>query len=265
MEHLVREPDPWHLPGRNNTRLPISRTPDAHHQAVLLEVDVTRARREIRVRNRGAHDTTSFLAWVVSAIAGTLANSSVSKSEEVKTGGPPRTDVTLLLPRMVGSQSAVFALTVAHANRKSVTCIASIIEAARSTPIEAAEYVTGRTNGLRHWLFTRLPRFVRQKRLSRAIDRNRVPGPVVGDVVISASGMGGRARGWFIPSTANPVCVGIGAVAPRGMVLNGSIQQRDVFHMSVVIDSQAVSGDSASRWISSLLRSMESARELNLN
>lgn len=257
MENLVRKSGSWQLPDGKQTTLPIHRGSHPHHQAVLLEVDVTAARRELRVRNRGTHDTATFLAWVVSSIGTSLAESqSVEK---------PRADVTVLLPRRVGSEIVVVPTVFDNANRRSVGHISSVLQAVRSAELEVSEYVVGRNSGLRHWVFAHSPAFVRRARLNRAIRRHRELGPLAGDAVVSVAGLGGRAKGWFIPTSANSICVGVGAVAPKGVVINGAIHQREVFHMSIVIDNRNVSAELTSRWISSLLRSMESGRELNLN
>jgi len=258
MENLARRSGSWQLPGRRYNTLPISRSDDARHQAILLEVDVTAARREIRFRNRGSEDSVSFLAWVVASVAGSLCETSPCPDT-------PQKDVTVLLPRRVGSEIAIVPLLVDHANRQSVASIAALLHAARVRPLEPAEFVVRRNSGLRHWLFNHSPELIRHSRVRRAIGRHRELGPLAGDAVISVAGLGGRARGWFIPTSGNPICVGIGAVTPKGLVINGAIHQRDVFHLAVVIDTQAIAADTASRWITSLLRLMESARELNLN
>jgi hypothetical protein len=86
-----------------------------------------------------------------------------------------------------------------------------------------------------------------------------------GNVLISSPGMGGRLKGWFIPSNRHPICIGIGAVTPKAIVLNGRIESREVLHMAVLIDQKAISAKAVSAWISHLVRYLENAAELRVS
>ncbi len=235
-----------------------------HHAATLLEMDVTRARRQIRLTNRGGQSAVSFIAWLVGSVAKTLSDHPDARPEM---RGRRRADrgavtVSLLVDRSVGDYRTAMPVVIQDAETRSVSEIESMIQRARDEPVDAATFVIGRSTGPAAAIYRTLPGFIRRGLLGTAVRNRRRLNRISGHVVISSSGMGGRVKGWFIPSNRHPMCIGIGAVTPKAVVVNGTIEPREVLHMTVLVDNSVIGGSSASRWISQLLRSVESAREL---
>ena len=228
-------------------------------EAVLLEVDVSNARRLIRLANRGAQSAVSLIAWLICSVARTLA-------DHPETGGTASDGITVsvLVDRNVGSHRVPIPVVIRNAASRSASDVQSAIERARATPADEANFVTGKSRGMAAALYRHLPGFVRRGLLRAATRNRRRLHRISGDVLISSPGMGGRVKGWFIPSNRHPICVGIGAVTPKATVINGRIESREMLHMTVLVDNAAIGTKPASRWISQLVRYMEGARDLRL-
>lgn len=235
-----------------------------HHVATLLEVDVTRARRQIRLANRGGQSAVSFIAWLVGDIARTLSDHPDARPEMPgrRRAGRSAVTVSLLVDRSVGDYRTAMPVVIQDAETRSVGEIESMIQRARNEPADAATFVIGRSTGPAAAIYRALPGFIRRSLLRMAVRNRRRLNRISGHVVISSSGMGGRVKGWFIPGNGHPMCIGIGAVTPKAVVVNGTIEPREVLHMTVLVDNSVIGSSSVSRWMSQLLRSVESAREL---
>ncbi len=243
-----------------------------HHVAALLEVDVTRARSGLRMANRGGRTTISFLAWLIKSVASSLAE--YPRAHEVRVGRRSiatfeRVNVSIMVERNVDGCYVPLPLLIPSADSRTAEEIEAQIALARQQPVAGASVVIGRkTNAKRTLattLYNSLPGFLRGWLLSRALANPARLQHMMGSVVITSVGMGGRVKGWFIPKSMHPVCIGIGAVTPKAVVLNGRIEAREVLHLTVLVNQEVVDGAPASRWISSLVRAMETGAEISVN
>lgn len=240
-----------------------------HHIAALLEVDVTRARHQIRIVNRGGESAVSFIAWLISNVARSLAAHPAAHAvragrRKIATFGS--VNVSIMVERAVAETRVPLPILITGADSKSVSEIEQVIQQARSEPVDPATVVIGREpGGLAMRLYYALPGFLRRALLQLVLRNPRRLHRTMGSVVVTSIGMGGRVRGWFIPRSMHPVCIGIGAVTPKAVVVNGAIEPREVLHMTVLVDHDVVDGAPASRWISTLVRAMENGAEISVN
>lgn len=268
MQQVVSQPGAGIFPQSKLSTVEIDRTGARRRQvATLLEVDVTHARRQIRLTNRGGESAVSFIAWLVGSVARTLSDHPDARPEMPGRRRMRRGTVTvsLLVDRSVGDHRTAMPVVIQDAETRSVGDIESMIHRARVEPVDVAAFIVGRSTGPAAAIYRSLPSFVRRGLLNRAVRNRRRLDRISGNIVISPSGMGGRVKGWFIPASRHPMCIGIGAVTPKAVVVNGTIQPREVFHMTVLVDNSVIGRRSVSRWISQLLRTMENAREFHLN
>lgn len=235
-------------------------------QAALLEMDVTRARHQIRLTNRGGQSAVSFIAWLVGTVARTLSDHPDVRPDAPgkRRAGANTVTINLLVDRLVEEHRAAVPLVIHDAETRSVSDIEAMIHRARNVPMEAVAFVVGRATGPVAAVYRSLPGFIRRGILRTVVRSRRRLDKVRASVVISTSGMGGRVKGWFIPTSRHPMCIGIGAVTQKAVVLNGTIEQREIFHMTILLDSSVIGGKPASRWVSQLVRSVESASELQV-
>lgn len=229
------------------------------HMAALLEVDVTRARCGLRVANRGGRSTVSFLAWLVKNVASSLALHPAAGAAGACI------NVSIMVERQVADRRIALPLLITNAATRAVEEIEAQIVLARREPVRAASVVFGREESLGCRLYDRLPYLLRKRLLDRALSNPLRTPAAMGQAVITSVGMGGRIRGWFIPKSMHPVCIGIGAVTPKAVVMNGRIEPRQVLHMTVLADQTIVDDAPGSRWISTLVRAMENGAELSIN
>ncbi len=240
---------------------------DRHHGVALLEIDVTRARTLLRSRKRSGDSSISFLAWLAKSVASSLARHPAVHA--VRTGRRriaqlPDVTASLLVEREVDGRRVPLPFVVRSADSRALAEIEGEIAAARTTPVDPRTVIVGgRARSLLGALYCALPGFVRRGVLKRAIESPRRVHRTMGSVVITSIGMGGRVRGWFIPRTLHPVCIGVGSVAPKASVINGTIEAREVLHLTVLVDHDVVDGAPAARWISDLARALEQAKELS--
>ena len=233
--------------------------------ATLLEIDVTRARRSIRHSNRGGESAVSFLAWLVKSIAASVAAHSANPGDRSVRTGAVASDVSIVVDRLVDGAAVSMPLLVRRADSRSVSEIETEIRRARETPVDGPSLVLGRRSRPFTLLYTALPAPIRRALVARALRRRRAAGSPRNGVMVAPSGMGGRVKGWFIPRSSHPVCIGVGAVTPRAVVLNGTIVSRDVLHMTVLVDQGLADDARSAAWIASLVRSMETGREISVN
>jgi len=239
-----------------------------HHIAALLEIDVTRARSGLRIVNRNGRSTVSFLAWLVKNIAGSLADYPSAHGVRVgrrKIATFSHVSVSIMVERNVDGERVPLPLLINDADSRTVEEIEAQIAVARQQPVSAGTVVIGDTDSLRYRLYYALPGFLRRRLLTRALSNPERMQSMMGSVVITSVGMGGRVKGWFIPKSMHPVCIGIGAVTSKAVVMNGGIEPREVLHMTVLVDHDVIDGAPASRWISALVKAMESGAELLIN
>ena len=239
-----------------------------HHVAALLEIDVTRARHGLRIVNRGGRSSVSFLAWLVKNVASSLAEHPTAHA--VRSGKRSittfsRVNVSIMVERIVDGERVPLPLLIHDAGNRSVEEIEAQIAVARQQAVSAGTVVIGQGETMRHRLYYALPGFARRWLLHRVMANPQRMQQMMGSVVITTVGMGGRVKGWFIPRSMHPVCIGIGAVTPKAVVMNGGIEPREVLHMTILVDHDVVDGAPASRWIAALVRAMESGAELSLN
>jgi pyruvate/2-oxoglutarate dehydrogenase complex dihydrolipoamide acyltransferase (E2) component len=244
-----------------------------HHVAALLEVDVTKARSGLRMANRRGRSTISFLAWLVKNVASSLAeypNAHAVRMGKRSIATFASVNVSIMVERNVDGSYVPLPLLIPNADSRAVEDIEAQIAVARQQAVQAATVVLGKTGSNRRRrlsmaLYYALPGFIRRWLLKRALANPARLQHMMGSVVITSVGMGGRVKGWFIPKSMHPVCIGIGAVTPKAVVLNGRIEAREVLHMTVLVDHDVVDGAPASRWISTLVRAMENGAEISVN
>lgn len=239
-----------------------------HHVAALLEIDVTRARAGLRVVNRNGRSSVSFFAWLVKSVASSLARH--PSAHGIRAGRRSiatfeTVNVSIMVERQVDGQRVPLPLLIRDADSRPVEEIEAQIAVARQQPVSGGTVVIGQGERLLSRLYYALPGFLRRWLLGRALARPERMHSMMGSVLITSVGMGGRVKGWFIPKSMHPVCIGVGAVTPKAVVMNGAIEPREVLHMTVLVDHDVIDGAPASRWISTLVRAMETGAEISIN
>jgi hypothetical protein len=235
--------------------------------AALLEVDVTKARRLLGA-TAPASGKTPLLAWLVSQTAVSIrrhphvhrVRGAARHSESAGT-----IDITVLIERPFESNLLETLLLIASADTKTVAEITQEILLARSTPLTLDEILrAGRPllgRGVTRLCYVLASKSARERMITRWLARAQAKG-TPNQVVVNSTTLGTRFHGWLLPAGWSAVSIAMGAVSPKASVINGRIEARDKLHLTIVVEERVRSGNEARRWISSLVRGMESGSSL---
>ena len=237
-----------------------------HHIPVLLEVDVTAARRELAGRRRDGRDD-SFTAWAVACIARAAAE---HKRVHAVRRGRGRlvvfddVDVSLAVFRQAtgagGGERIPMPFVVRRAQAKPVAQIGDEIRRAQTRPLAPGEQWLAAEGSvppprlmrlafsapfhLRKWLFW-------DRLLADPFRVKRTMGTVMVTSVPLTTRSGTRA--WAVPVGIHPLSVALGAVARL------HDPERELLSMTVLFDHDVVDGVPVALFLRRLTELMETA------
>ncbi len=234
-----------------------------HQITGLIEVDVTDARKKIKTQLTQGRSA-GFIPWLIKCIAATVAedpavqainkgrNSQVIFSE---------VDVSLTLEREVGGQKVPLAAVVRNAGAKSIEELTSEITGFRNLRVESEkDFVLGDQNGGRlNKLFFGLPQWVRMIAWKAILGNPFIRKNSMGTVIITNVGLSGGVSGWILPKTMHNLAFGIGSIRKKPWVVNNEVAVREIMHLAVIFDHDAVDGAPAARFTSKLVKNIEKA------
>lgn len=211
----------------------------------LLAVDVTEPRRLIHCIKQRTGEALSFTGFIVYCCARAVDEDThlhayldwrnrLVMFDDV--------DVSLPVERLQDGKPVVLQTVIRAANRKSVVQIHREIRALQAKQLDETQW--GR------WLpwYVRIPRVLRSL-FFRVVQRS--PGIVKrfnGTVLVTAVGMFGTGAGWGIPLTGHTLCVTIGGIDTRAILVDGHIQNREHLCLTVSFDHDVVDGAPAARF-----------------
>lgn len=103
-------------------------------------------------------------------------------------------------------------------------------------------------------LYYFVPRWMRLLALRYILHNPFQRKKAMGTVVITSVGSGLGLSGWIIPKTMHTVCIALGSIAKKPWVVNDEIVVREILHLTVLIDHDAVDGIPAARFTADLVR-----------
>jgi len=78
----------------------------------------------------------------------------------------------------------------------------------------------------------------------------------MGTVVITSVGAGRGVSGWIIPKTMHTICIALGSVTRKPWVVKDEVVPRDILHLTVLIDHDAVDGMPAARFTAAFAKAL---------
>jgi hypothetical protein len=234
-----------------------------HHVRALLEVDVTEARRLIK-QSRGRGKKISFTAWLIKTIANCVALhppvAGLNDARRNRVLAFEDVDISTVVEKEVHGARVPLPYVIRKADKKALDQIQEEIEAAKSQTVNSeGDYVLGEeqsTLGMR--FFVRLPQWLRLFLMRRLVLNHpqRVK-DMMGTVMVTTAGMVGHTRGWIMPFSMHPLCLALGSLNEQAAVYRGEIQKREILHLTVLIDHDAIDGVPAARFVDDLVKKLQ--------
>lgn len=239
-----------------------------HHVRALLEVDVTEARRRIRQSRRGGTKI-SFTAWLIKTAVDCVARhppaAGLNEARRSRVLVFEDVDISIMVEKEVDGRRVPLPYVLRRADKKTLGEIQAEIEAAKSQAVrDEGDYVLGEGQsalGIR--LFVRLPQWLRLILMRAFVLRHpqRVKA-MMGTVMMTTAGMIGHTRGWIVPFSIHPLCLAIGSLNEQAAVYKGEIQKREILHLTVLIDHDAIDGVPAARFVDDLVKKLQAGAGL---
>jgi pyruvate/2-oxoglutarate dehydrogenase complex dihydrolipoamide acyltransferase (E2) component len=234
-----------------------------HHVRALLEVDVTEARRMIK-QIRRAGTRISFTAWLIKVIADCIALhppiAGINHAKKNKVFVFNEVDISIVVEKNVNGVRVPLPYVIRKADQMELCQIQQEIESAKSQIVGSeGDYVLGEdhnTTGMK--LFVRLPQWLRLI-LMRVLVLNHPQRTknMMGTVMITTAGMIGHTRGWIIPFSMHPLCLALGSLNEQPAIYHGEIQKREILHLTILIDHDAIDGVPAARFVDDLVKRLQ--------
>ena len=236
-----------------------------HHVTGLIELDVSKSREKIRDFNRKNSTKISFTAWLISVIGFTLKEYETASSflkgknrlmvfEDI--------NVSIVVEKDLNGQKVPIPLIIEKANEKSIEAITIQIANAKNEQLTEKDIVLQKKAGIFEQIYPMLPAFIRRYIWRYLLKHPKLVYEKMGNVAITALGMMGKVNGWFIPISVHPICFGIGSVIKKPVVIENSVEIREMLNMSILVDHDVIDGAPMARFISSLSKNIE--KGLNL-
>lgn len=233
-----------------------------HHVKALLEFDVTMAREKIRLAKSGVSDKISFTSWIIKCIATSLDEN--RHVHALRYGKRKRlvfedVDMSVMIEKKKGDHRVPVPYVVREANRKTIPQIYDEIGRVKNADLDDADADLDYTNSKDERFMLSLPQFVRLG-IWKLLLRNplRVK-KMMGTCLVTSVGMFGTVPGWAVPFSIHPVSFTLGSITPRAVLEGGSVQNRDILHMTILIDHDVVDGAPAARFAAHLKELIERA------
>lgn len=237
-----------------------------HHIIALLEIDVTVAKAKIKDHLKSGRDI-GFTAWLLKVIATTIETHKYIHSINYK--GRKQIifndiDISMPIEKEVDGIQVPLATVIREVNKKSIDEINSEIQQAKNQKINSEkDYVVnneGKKNGNK--IFFNLPQFIRLIIWKFILINPFTKKKNMGTVIVTNIGMFGKFPGWIIPKSIHNLCFGVGTIMKKPWISNNMIAIRDIMHLTILFDHDAVDGSPAAKFTDALVRNIENAIEL---
>ncbi len=236
-----------------------------HHIMGLLEIDVTAARTRLRALRREGRPV-SFTVWLVKTIAAAIAempevHGILRGRRRVVFEG---VDLSVMVERVVDGNPVPLPVVLRGCERLTLQEIESMVTAAQAQSVEGPrDYELGRRRSrLVMSAYYRLPQALRVRIMKWIVKNPFRRKAAMGTAIVTSVAAGTRFPGWMIPKSMHNLAFGVGAVVRKPRVVAEEVVPRDVLHLTVLLDHDVVDGAPAARFVSRLVRKLESAEGL---
>jgi pyruvate/2-oxoglutarate dehydrogenase complex dihydrolipoamide acyltransferase (E2) component len=240
---------------------------EKHFVRALVEVDITDALQKIK-ELRSPGKKVSILSWFIKVVADTVAlhppingihqgRNSVVVFKSV--------DISTVVEKVVDGVHVPLPLVLRGANGKSYFQLNDEIQSAVvQSVMNEGNLVLGKgENKLLLKLGAAMPQWLRLFIMRTFILGNpqRMQN-MMGTVMVTSLGTVGRVSGWIIPTGMHPLSIGIGSLNKKPAIYQGTIQKRDILHLTIAIDHDVIDGMPALKFVDDLVARLENGAGL---
>ena len=238
------------FPAMRETVVDVLRAAARKHMVhLLLEVDVTAARRFLREYKARAGESLSFTALIVKCLAQAVVENKLLNAYRQgrrKLLVFDDVDVDTMVEREVCGLRMTTPNVIRAADRKTFRQIHEEIRSAQASTVEAVQSMESFRWAAR---LAHVPPPIRSL-LWRALAGNpHVVKKFAGTVAVASVGMYGMRGGWGIPIALNTTNVVVGGISERPGIVEGRIEAREYLCLTVSVDHDIVDGALAARFI----------------
>ncbi len=237
-----------------------------HHIIALLEIDVTAAREKIKEHIKSGRDI-GFTAWLLKVIATTIEAYKYIHSINYK--GRKQIifndiDISTPIEKEVDGIRVPLATVIRGVNKKSIDEINVEIKQAKNKKVSSEkDYVlSNESEKYGNKLFFNLPQFIRLIIWKCILINPFTKKKNMGTVMLTNIGMTGKFPGWIIPKSIHNLCFGVGTIMKKPWINNNMIDIREIMHLTILFDHDAIDGSPAAKFADALVRNIENAIEL---
>lgn len=237
-----------------------------HHITGFIEIDITKARKKIKQRIKSGENI-SLISWLIKVIGKTIQENRYIHSLNYK----KRTqitfhdiDISLPIERTIDGNKVPLAMLIKEVNKKSIEDIFNEIKSGKNTEVrDEKDFVLSKKSNKRFTgLFFNLPQFLRLKIWKYILkDPFRVK-KNMGTAMITNVGVLGNISGWVLPKSIHNLSFAMGSIIKKPWVVDNQIVIRNILHLTILFDHDAVDGSPAAKFTGNLVRNIENAEEL---
>ena len=234
-----------------------------HYMFALLEVDVTRARRELRQLRRSGM-AVSFTAWMVKVIGDAVAaDPSVHAAAFGRNQLVLFRDVDIAVPveREVSEGTAPLPLLITATNRKTMHEIDREIQAGVDRNVaDERDYILS-PHAFSRWvlrLYYRLPQTLRVLALRCLVANPFRARRHSGTVTVTTVNAIGSAAAWILPTRSwHNLFFALGTITRKPWVVENRVEIREILNLTAGFNHDVVDGAPARRFMQQLVRRLE--------
>ena len=230
-----------------------------HTVYILLEADVTKARRDIRGYRTRTGEPLSLTTFITACFARAIDQNKLMHAYRKGRGRLvlfKDVDVTVAVEREVEGQKIPVPLIIRAANTKSFGEIDQEIRAART----GENPQSGAMQWLPLWLL--VPAFIRRLIITRLLSNPHRRKRISGTTIVTNAGMFGSGTGWGISPPSYTSSLLVGSIAKKPGVVGEQIEVREYLCLTISVDHDIVDGAVAARFSQRLKKLIESGAGL---
>ncbi len=232
----------------------------------FLEVDVTIPRQFMDEYKARTQERLSFTGYLISCLGRAVDE---DKSVQAYRKGRNQlvqfddVDVGMMIERQFGTVRVPSGYVVRRANHKTFMEIHQEIRTVQHAP-------TSPRQGFPAWLriYQALPGLVQDvlNGFIRSVKRRNPAGAwvaSVGTVGVTAVGMFGSCGGWGMAPVGHTLCLIVGGIMRKPVVVENRIEPREILNLTVALDHAIVDGAPAARFVNRLVTLIETGYGLD--